>query len=145
MYLFKFLKLVRKNGIFNIRVSFSSSLVGGVRLVGNPIWTCVLNRNFDQGTSFTKLRLHAGSPLLDSWVFSLSCSRSNVACWAQVNQKFVDAGKSMWTTLKCPDVWRPCVYMYFSLALSLNILDGMFFWYTDSKDGPHFSQVFDNY
>ncbi|KAH0990321.1 hypothetical protein GBA52_001804 [Prunus armeniaca] len=26
------------------------------------------------------------------------------------------------------------------VALSLNILDGMFYWYTDSKDGPSFSQ-----
>ncbi|KAL6295868.1 hypothetical protein ACE6H2_004010 [Prunus campanulata] len=60
--------------------------------------------------------------------------------YTQVNQKFVDAGKAMWTTLKCPDVWRPCLYMYFSLALSLNILDGMFYWYTDSEGGPSFSQ-----
>ncbi|CAB4265891.1 unnamed protein product [Prunus armeniaca] len=60
--------------------------------------------------------------------------------YAQVNQKFIDAGKAMWTTLKCPHVWRPCLYMYFSLALSLNILDGMFYWYTDSKSGPSFSQ-----
>lgn len=33
--------------------------------------------------------------------------------------------------------------MYLSFALSLNILEGMFYWYTDSKDGPSFSQVFD--
>ncbi|CAL8995920.1 unnamed protein product [Prunus brigantina] len=64
----------------------------------------------------------------------------NFAYTQVVNQKFIDAGKAMWTTLKCPDVWRPCLYMYFSLALSLNILDGMFYWYTDSKSGPSFSQ-----
>ncbi|KAK4277258.1 hypothetical protein QN277_015277 [Acacia crassicarpa] len=60
--------------------------------------------------------------------------------YRQVNQKFIDAGKSMWTTLKSEDVWRPCLYMYLSFALSLNIYEGMFYWYTDSKDGPSFSQ-----
>lgn len=60
--------------------------------------------------------------------------------YRQVHQNFVDAGKAMWTTLKNQDVWRPCLYMYLSFALSLNILEGMFYWYTDSKDGPSFSQ-----
>lgn len=58
----------------------------------------------------------------------------------QINQNFLDAGKAMLTTLRCPNVWRPCIYMYSSIALSLNIFDGMFYWYTDVK-GPHFSQV----
>ncbi|KAK6912480.1 Biopterin transporter family [Dillenia turbinata] len=58
----------------------------------------------------------------------------------QVNQRFLDAGKSMWTTLKCPEVWRPCLYMYLSLAVSLDIQEGMFYWVTDSKGGPSFSQ-----
>ncbi|XP_059642786.1 probable folate-biopterin transporter 2 [Cornus florida] len=60
--------------------------------------------------------------------------------YKQVNQKFLDAAKAMWTTLKCPNVWRPCVYMYSSIALSLNIYEGMFYWYTDSKAGPSFAQ-----
>ncbi|XP_059642785.1 probable folate-biopterin transporter 2 [Cornus florida] len=60
--------------------------------------------------------------------------------YRQVNQKFLDAAKAMWTTLKFPNVWRPCVYMYSSIALSLNIHEGMFYWYTDSKAGPSFSQ-----
>lgn len=59
----------------------------------------------------------------------------------QVNEKFVGAGKAMWATLKCPNVWRPCLYMYLSLALCLDINEGLFYWYTDSKDGPNFSQV----
>jgi len=54
----------------------------------------------------------------------------------------VDASKAMWTTLKSEDVWRPCLYMYLSIAVSLDIREGMFYWYTDSKDGPSFSQVF---
>jgi hypothetical protein len=73
--------------------------------------------------------------LLSSW--------SNI-CWTQVNQKFLDAGKAMWATLKCPDVWKPCLYMYFSIALSLDIHEGMFYWYTDSKGGPLLSQVWQN-
>lgn len=58
----------------------------------------------------------------------------------EVCPKFLQASKTMWTTLKCPDVWRPCVYMYVSLALSLNIHAGMFYWYTDPNSGPSFSQ-----
>ncbi|XP_050218033.1 probable folate-biopterin transporter 2 isoform X2 [Mercurialis annua] len=60
--------------------------------------------------------------------------------YRQVNKKFIDAGKTMWTTLKFPDVWRPCLYMYLSFALSVNIHEGTFYWYTDSKGGPSFSQ-----
>ncbi|KAL1290982.1 hypothetical protein HN51_059534 [Arachis hypogaea] len=60
--------------------------------------------------------------------------------YKQVNQKFVDASKSMWTTLKKDDVWKPCLYMYLSYALSLNIFEGLFYWYTDPKAGPSFSQ-----
>lgn len=44
-------------------------------------------------------------------------------------------------TLRCPSVWRPCIYMYMSLALSVAIHEGMFYWYTDAKEGPKFSQV----
>ncbi|ONK81924.1 uncharacterized protein A4U43_C01F34320 [Asparagus officinalis] len=58
----------------------------------------------------------------------------------EVCEKFLQANRTMWTTLKCPAVWRPCLYMYISFALSLNIQEGMFFWYTDPKAGPPFSQ-----
>lgn len=59
----------------------------------------------------------------------------------QINQSFVSATKAMWETLKCPDVWRPCLYMYLSFSLSLNISEGMFYWATDSQAGPSFSKV----
>ncbi|XP_027189869.1 probable folate-biopterin transporter 2 isoform X2 [Cicer arietinum] len=72
--------------------------------------------------------------------FLLDEPRVHNLSYRQVNQNFVDAGKAMWTAFKREDVWRPCLYMYLSLALSLNILEGMFYWYTDSKDGPSFSQ-----
>ncbi|XP_061346898.1 probable folate-biopterin transporter 2 [Gastrolobium bilobum] len=72
--------------------------------------------------------------------FLLDEPRMHNFSYRQVNQNFLHAGKVMWTTLKSEEVWRPCLYMYLSLALSLNILEGMFYWYTDSKDGPSFSQ-----
>lgn len=36
------------------------------------------------------------------------------------------------------------MYMYLSFAVSLNINEGLFYWYTDSKGGPSFSQVCDS-
>ncbi|GER54122.1 major facilitator superfamily protein [Striga asiatica] len=60
--------------------------------------------------------------------------------YKRVSYKFVDAGRSMWAALKCTVVWRPCLYMYLSLAVSLHIHEGMFYWYTDANDGPVFSQ-----
>ncbi|GKD37935.1 probable folate-biopterin transporter 2, partial [Tanacetum coccineum] len=58
----------------------------------------------------------------------------------QVTERFVDAATAMWTTLKSEDIWRPSLYMYLSFALSLNINEGLFYWETDSKAGPSFSQ-----
>eukprot|EP01018_Ginkgo_biloba_P006737 Gb_09800 [translate_table: standard] len=60
----------------------------------------------------------------------------------QVFQNLWEATRSMWTALKCPEVWRPSLYMYISLAISLNIQEGKFYWYTDPKAGPAFSQEF---
>ncbi|XP_041001241.1 probable folate-biopterin transporter 3 [Juglans microcarpa x Juglans regia] len=67
-------------------------------------------------------------------------SRVHNSGYRRVSEKLVDAGKAMWTTLKFREVWRPCLYMYLSLALALNIHEGMFYWYTESKGGPSFSQ-----
>jgi hypothetical protein len=58
--------------------------------------------------------------------------------------KFVEASRTMMATLKCPEVWRPCVYMYMSLALSVDIQEGMFYWYTDRNAGLSFSEVYYN-
>ncbi|KAL3819097.1 hypothetical protein ACJIZ3_005002 [Penstemon smallii] len=66
--------------------------------------------------------------------------QSSIFAYEQINQKFFDAGKAMWKTFKSPDVWRPCLYMYLSFSLSLNISEGMFYWFTDSKAGPSFSK-----
>ncbi|KAL6533826.1 hypothetical protein OROHE_013659 [Orobanche hederae] len=66
--------------------------------------------------------------------------RSSSFAYQQINQSFVNAGKAMWKTLKYPEVWRPCLYMYLSFSLSLNISEGMFYWATDSESGPMFSK-----
>ncbi|KMZ71556.1 putative folate-biopterin transporter 2 [Zostera marina] len=60
--------------------------------------------------------------------------------YGEVNQKLREASGKMVKTLKCRQVWRPCFYMFSSLALSLNIQEGLFYWYTDPKAGPHFSE-----
>ena len=63
------------------------------------------------------------------------------SCWIQFHKKFYKAIQSMGTTLKCPEVWRPCVYMFVSHNLGLDIQGGMFCWYTDHVVGPGFSEV----
>lgn len=60
--------------------------------------------------------------------------------YKRVSQKFVDAGRTMWMAFKSPVVWKPCLYMYLSLACSLHIHEGMFYWATDAQNGPSFSQ-----
>nr|XP_019707843.1 probable folate-biopterin transporter 2 [Elaeis guineensis] len=60
--------------------------------------------------------------------------------YRQIYQKLLQANRTMWATLKCSEVWRPCVFMFTSLALNLNIQEGMFYWYTDTESGPSFSQ-----
>ncbi|KAH6771954.1 Major facilitator superfamily protein [Perilla frutescens var. hirtella] len=60
--------------------------------------------------------------------------------YKRVSQKFLDAGRAMWMAFKSPVVWRPCLYMYLSLAVSLHIHEGMFYWYTGAQNGPSFSE-----
>lgn len=60
--------------------------------------------------------------------------------YMQVHKKFYKAILDMGRTLKCPEVWRPCLYIFISLNLSLDIQGGMFYWYTDPVVGPGFSE-----
>ncbi|MQM14316.1 hypothetical protein Taro_047243 [Colocasia esculenta] len=60
--------------------------------------------------------------------------------YREIYHNFLDANKKMVKTLKCPSVWRPCIYMYVSLALSVTINEGLFYWYTDEEAGPGFSE-----
>ncbi|XP_011031432.1 PREDICTED: probable folate-biopterin transporter 6 isoform X2 [Populus euphratica] len=50
--------------------------------------------------------------------------------------------RGMSKTIKLPQVWKPSLYMYLSLALSISTHEGHFYWYTDPKAGPAFSQEF---
>ncbi|XP_062116210.1 probable folate-biopterin transporter 6 [Humulus lupulus] len=50
--------------------------------------------------------------------------------------------RGMYKTIKFPQVWKPSLYMFLSLALSFSTHEGHFYWYTDPKAGPAFSQEF---
>lgn len=50
--------------------------------------------------------------------------------------------RGMRETIRRPQVWKPSLYMYLSLALSFSTHEGQFYWYTDSRAGPAFSQEF---
>ncbi|WZY74677.1 probable folate-biopterin transporter 6 [Brassica napus] len=64
----------------------------------------------------------------------------------QKNKKEADglgvAVKGMYKTIKYPQVWKPSLYMFISLALNISTHEGYFYWYTDPKAGPAFSQEF---
>ncbi|KAE9459108.1 hypothetical protein C3L33_08988, partial [Rhododendron williamsianum] len=62
----------------------------------------------------------------------------------QAVQKLGGAIKGMYQTIQIPQVWKPSLYMYLSLALSISTHEGQFYWYTNPKlaDGPAFSQEF---
>ncbi|KAG8381936.1 hypothetical protein BUALT_Bualt05G0024500 [Buddleja alternifolia] len=56
-------------------------------------------------------------------------------------EKLREAVNGMYKTIQFPQVWKPSLYMYLSLALSISTHEGQFYWYTDPKAGPAFSQV----
>ncbi|XP_006399579.2 probable folate-biopterin transporter 6 isoform X2 [Eutrema salsugineum] len=64
----------------------------------------------------------------------------------QKNKKDTDgvrvAVKTMYKTIKYPQVWKPTLYMFISLALNISTHEGYFYWYTDPTAGPAFSQEF---
>ncbi|CAH2073167.1 unnamed protein product [Thlaspi arvense] len=64
----------------------------------------------------------------------------------QKNKKDTDgvgvAVKGMYKTIKYPQVWKPSLYMFISLALNISTHEGYFYWYTDPTAGPAFSQEF---
>lgn len=59
----------------------------------------------------------------------------------QLMEKVSEAVGGMGRTVKCPQVWKPSLYMFLSLALSISTHEGHFYWYTDPEAGPAFSQV----
>nr|XP_043608492.1 probable folate-biopterin transporter 6 [Erigeron canadensis] len=58
----------------------------------------------------------------------------------QAMENLGGAIKGMYETIQIPQVWKPSLYMYLSLALSFSTHEGQFYWYTDPKAGPAFSQ-----
>ncbi|XP_022961764.1 probable folate-biopterin transporter 6 [Cucurbita moschata] len=42
--------------------------------------------------------------------------------------------------IKYPHVWKPALFMFLCLSLSISTHEGQFYWYTDKKAGPAFSQ-----
>ncbi|GAB2276203.1 hypothetical protein Dimus_010937 [Dionaea muscipula] len=75
-------------------------------------------------------------------ISEVKTTRSNVSHQNKVVGKVRDAIDDMLKTVKCPRVWKPTSYMYLSLALSISTHEGQFYWYTDPKAGPAFSQEF---
>ncbi|KAG4931440.1 hypothetical protein AAZX31_17G210200 [Glycine max] len=50
--------------------------------------------------------------------------------------------RSMYQTMLYPHVWKPSLYMFLALTLNVTTHEGHFYWYTDPKAGPAFSQEF---
>lgn len=50
--------------------------------------------------------------------------------------------RSMYQTMLYPQVWKPSLFMFLALALNVTTHEGHFYWYTDPKAGPAFSQEF---
>ncbi|XP_022023489.1 probable folate-biopterin transporter 6 [Helianthus annuus] len=48
--------------------------------------------------------------------------------------------KGMYKNIQLPEVWKPSLYMYMSMALSISTHEAEFYWYTDPNAGPAFSQ-----
>lgn len=60
----------------------------------------------------------------------------------QVLKNFSGAVKGMVRTIKYPVVWKPSLYMFLSLSLSISTHEGQFYWYTNkTPPNPGFSQV----
>ncbi|CAF2065801.1 unnamed protein product [Brassica napus] len=112
-----------------------SSSIGS--LVGFSL-SGVLVHLFGSKGVYGLLGMTAGLTVVVGLILKESPSRSPGG--KHVNEKFIDAGSAIWKTFQYGEVWRPCLFMLLSAAVSLHIHEGMFYWYTDSKDGPSFSK-----
>ncbi|PON68345.1 Folate-biopterin transporter [Parasponia andersonii] len=89
------------------------------------------------------LGLLAGPPtLLILLGFVLYEQRTSGRSEEKSTEKLGLAMRGMYKTIKFPQVWKPSLYMFLSLALSFSTHEGHFYWYTDPKAGPAFSQEF---
>ncbi|XP_072996937.1 probable folate-biopterin transporter 6 [Typha latifolia] len=60
----------------------------------------------------------------------------------KVWEKVGVAVRGMGRTIRYPAVWKPSLYMFLSLALSISTHEGQFYWYTNPTAGPAFTQQF---
>ncbi|KAI3521138.1 hypothetical protein L1887_10599 [Cichorium endivia] len=112
-----------------------SSSIG--QLVGFAMSGVLVHRIGPKGV-FGVLSIPAGLVILVGWMLQEPVVHGY--SHKRVSQKFIDATKTMVTAFKSPAVWRPSLYMYLSIAVGVSIHEGMFYWYTDAKAGPSFSQ-----
>ncbi|XP_043707087.1 probable folate-biopterin transporter 6 [Telopea speciosissima] len=81
--------------------------------------------------------------LLVALGFFIYESRNKIPCeQKKATEKVGGAMIDMYKAIKCPKVWKPTLYMYLSLAVSISTSEGQFYWFTQAKAGPHFSQEF---
>ncbi|KAF3787193.1 putative folate-biopterin transporter 6 [Nymphaea thermarum] len=74
--------------------------------------------------------------------FTLNESKTSSRPDRQVFMMVNGALRNMIQTMKCPEVWKPSLYMFLSIALSYSTHEGHFYWYTDPKAGPAFPKEF---
>lgn len=78
---------------------------------------------------------------LGLYIYELKMYRQNVK--EKVLNKVSVAVKGMVRTIRYPVVWKPSLYMFLSLALSISTHEGQFYWYTNKEPpNPGFSQEF---
>uniref|UniRef100_A0A804Q941 Folate-biopterin transporter 6 n=1 Tax=Zea mays TaxID=4577 RepID=A0A804Q941_MAIZE len=78
---------------------------------------------------------------LGFFIYELKTHQHNVK--EKVLNKVGGAVKGMVRTIRYPVVWRPSLYMFLSLALSISTHEGQFYWYTNkTPPNPGFSQEF---
>ena len=78
---------------------------------------------------------------LGFYIYELKMYQHNMK--EKVLNKVTVAVKGMVQTIKYPVVWKPSLYMFLSLALSISTHEGQFYWYTNKEPpNPGFSQEF---
>ncbi|KAL6656036.1 hypothetical protein ACP70R_006862 [Stipagrostis hirtigluma subsp. patula] len=78
---------------------------------------------------------------LGFFIYEMKTYQHNVK--EKVLNKVSGAVKGMVRTIKYPVVWKPSLYMFLSLALSISTHEGQFYWYTNkTPPNPGFSQEF---
>ncbi|XP_021746394.1 probable folate-biopterin transporter 6 [Chenopodium quinoa] len=80
--------------------------------------------------------------LLGFLIYELRFANSTSQGSKKVVERIGGAMEDMYRTIKFPQVWKPSLFMFLSLALSYSTHEGHFYWYTDPVAGPGFSKEF---